>query len=239
MTEHSIEDSLPGGIPAIKLRKKLTKLWFQEAMDKTITIKSLSLSTATRFEHQVMGLLFNPTPEINKSKSGRIRKHKSKLFRIRKIFILTLLSTLGLNHNHISAESAFNFYINKRIVYLLGTLINIELARKAFYSKEKLQTPAVTSKRIQPPTWKKTRVEFPTNLLYHYTLGSTINITFTSASTSNMTSAFGRFPFQNFGISDLWEVTESEEEEEEKSEDQEFTYQNPIPENPEFEISND
>ncbi|KAG9292585.1 hypothetical protein G9A89_006956 [Geosiphon pyriformis] len=71
--------------------------------------------------------------------------------------------------------------------------------------KEKLQTPAVTPKRIQPPTWKKTRVESPTNLSYHYTSGK---------------------------------VTESEEEKEEETEDQKFTYQNPIAKNPEFETLN-
>ncbi|KAG9306269.1 hypothetical protein G9A89_016173 [Geosiphon pyriformis] len=35
--------------------------------------------------------------------------------------------------------------------------------------KEKLQTPAITPKQIQPHTWKKTRVELPTNTLYYYT----------------------------------------------------------------------
>ncbi|KAG9297198.1 hypothetical protein G9A89_019479 [Geosiphon pyriformis] len=155
--EYLIENSLSEGIPAIKLRKKLTKLWFRKATNKTITIESLSLLIATRFEHQVTDLLSNPTPEI------------------------------------VTLESAFNFYINKRIDYLLETLVNIELAREAFYSeliqntnlptnhnfasiimeinkeiehhtqqrysitymskgKGKLQTPAVTPKRIQPST---------------------------------------------------------------------------------------
>ncbi|KAG9290286.1 hypothetical protein G9A89_022262 [Geosiphon pyriformis] len=40
---------------------------------------------------------------------------------------------LGLNHNHIFAESAFNFYINEKISSLLGTSVNIESARKTFY----------------------------------------------------------------------------------------------------------
>ncbi|KAG9296902.1 hypothetical protein G9A89_006857 [Geosiphon pyriformis] len=225
--EHSIENSLPGRIPAIKLRKKLTKLQFWEATDKTIIIESLSiiqrtqpnplntnlqtqifrlLSIATRFEYQ--------NQHQHKFKSGRIRKHRR------------------LNHNHILVESAFNFYVNKRIVYLLGTPVNIKSAREAFYSeliqntnlpinhnfafiiteinkeiehhtqqrysityarkgKRKLQTPTVILKRIQPPTWKKTRVEFSTNPSYHYTSGSAINITSTSMATSNMTSAFG------------------------------------------------
>ncbi|KAG9299025.1 hypothetical protein G9A89_020338 [Geosiphon pyriformis] len=46
--EHSIEDSLPERIPAIKLRKKLTKLQFREAMDKTIIIESLSIIQRTQ-----------------------------------------------------------------------------------------------------------------------------------------------------------------------------------------------
>ncbi|KAG9286645.1 hypothetical protein G9A89_012195 [Geosiphon pyriformis] len=72
-------------------------------------------------------------------------------------------------------------------------------------------------------------------------------------STLHMTSTFGQFPFQskqkkedflgpyNFGTTSLWEVMESEEKQEEKeeeSEDQEFTYQNPIPENLNIETPN-
>ncbi|KAG9304157.1 hypothetical protein G9A89_019719 [Geosiphon pyriformis] len=45
-------------------------------------------------------------------------------------------------------------------------------------------------------------------------------------------------PPPDFGISDPWKVTESEKEEEEEAEDQEFTYQNLITENPEFETLN-
>ncbi|KAG9297005.1 hypothetical protein G9A89_008591 [Geosiphon pyriformis] len=61
--------------------------------------------------------------------------------------------------------------------------------------KGKLQTPAVTPKKIQPPTWKKTRVESPINPSYYYTPKSAINIT--DASTSNTTSTFGQFLFQS------------------------------------------
>ncbi|KAG9288418.1 hypothetical protein G9A89_015624 [Geosiphon pyriformis] len=111
--------------------------------------------------------------------------------------------------------------------------------------KGKLQTLAVIPKQIQPSTWKKTRVELPVNLLYHYTPGSTINITSTSTSTSTMTSTFEQFPFQNKQRKeDLlrpYKITELEgeqEKEEEESEDQEFTYQNSIPENPEIETPN-
>ncbi|KAG9306640.1 hypothetical protein G9A89_004187 [Geosiphon pyriformis] len=66
-------------------------------------------------------------------------------------------------------------------------------------------------------------------------------------STSNVTLAFGHFPFQSKqkkrSTRTIWqEITESEREqeveEEEKSEDQEFTYQNPILENLEIETQN-
>ncbi|KAG9286953.1 hypothetical protein G9A89_001191 [Geosiphon pyriformis] len=106
--------------------------------------------------------------------------------------------------------------INKKIEHHTQQKYAITYMSK---DKEKLQTPAVTPKRIQPPTWKKTRVESSTNPLYHYTLGSTINITST-------------------GLLGSYEIMESKEKEEEEAEDQKFTYQNPITENPEFETPN-
>ncbi|KAG9307034.1 hypothetical protein G9A89_003085 [Geosiphon pyriformis] len=102
--------------------------------------------------------------------------------------------------------------------------------------KGRLQTPAVMLKGIQLSIWKKQRIEAPTAPSYYYTSGSAINITSVSASISNTISTFGQFPFQNFGTTTPWEL--SEEKEEEKLEDQEFTYQNPITENPEFETLN-
>ncbi|KAG9304214.1 hypothetical protein G9A89_019776 [Geosiphon pyriformis] len=185
------------------------------------------------------------------SKSGRIRKHRSKPFRIHKSLFQHYYQHLRLNHNYISAKSAFNFYVNEKISFLLGTPVNTESARETFYreliqntnlptnhnfasiiteinkeiehhiqqrypityaskDKEKLQTLMVTPKKIQPPTWKKTRVESPIVPSYHYTLESAINITLASASTLNAISTFRQFPFQK------------------------FTYQNPILENLEF-----
>ncbi|KAG9287825.1 hypothetical protein G9A89_017420 [Geosiphon pyriformis] len=63
--------------------------------------------------------------------------------------------------------------------------------------KEKLQTLAVTPRKIQPPAWKKNRVESPSNPSYHYTLGSIINISSTDMFPSTATSAFRQFPFQS------------------------------------------
>ncbi|KAG9301846.1 hypothetical protein G9A89_004525 [Geosiphon pyriformis] len=45
---HLIEVSLPEETPVIMLRKKLMKLWFQEATDKTITTESLSIIQRTQ-----------------------------------------------------------------------------------------------------------------------------------------------------------------------------------------------
>ncbi|KAG9286157.1 hypothetical protein G9A89_010171 [Geosiphon pyriformis] len=61
--------------------------------------------------------------------------------------------------------------------------------------KGRIQTPAATPKEIQLPSWKKHKVESPTALSYYYTPGSTINISLADASTSNVTSTFGRFQF--------------------------------------------
>ncbi|KAG9298328.1 hypothetical protein G9A89_002816 [Geosiphon pyriformis] len=54
-------------------------------------------------------------------------------------------------------------------------------------NKRRLQTLAVTPKRIQLPTWKKTRIELPTNPSYHYIPESAINIT----SSGTFTLTFG------------------------------------------------
>ncbi|KAG9290496.1 hypothetical protein G9A89_002471 [Geosiphon pyriformis] len=227
-------------------------------------------------EHQVTGLLFNSTrtstnkhhPKVTESENIRANH-----LGFTKFLFQHYCQYLGLNHNHISAKSVFNFYVNEKISSLLRTPVNTESARETFYKKliqntnlptnhnfasiiteinkeiehytqqrypityaskgkGKLQTPAVTSRKIQPSTWKKNRIEFPSNPSYHYTSGSAINISSTDTFPSTVTSAFGQFSFQNFGISDLWEAAESEKEEEE-FEDQEFTYQHPITENPE------
>ncbi|KAG9289968.1 hypothetical protein G9A89_010274 [Geosiphon pyriformis] len=273
MTEHSIEDSLPRGILATKLRKKLTKLQFWEAMDKTIIIESLHKSSDYyQLQLDLSTKLWNQHQQLH-PKVAESENIGANHLGFAKSLFQYYCQHLGLNHNHISAESAFNFYVNERITYLLGTSVNTELAKETFYSKliqntslptnynfasiiteinkeiehhiqqrysityaskgkRKLQTPAITPKRIQPSTWKKTKIESPTAPSYYYTPGSAINITLASVSTSNMISTFRQFSFQNFGTTTLWEL--SEEEKEEKSEDQEFTYQNPILENPEF-----
>ncbi|KAG9296153.1 hypothetical protein G9A89_014745 [Geosiphon pyriformis] len=139
---------------------------------------------------------------------------------------------LGLNHNHISAESAFNFYVNKKISSLLGTPVNTESARETFY-KELIQNTNLPTnhnfasiiteinKKIKHHTQQKypityaskgkgklqtpvkTRVELPTVPSYHYILRSAINITLSSAPTSNAILTFRQFLFQTNILKDL------------------------------------
>ncbi|KAG9286377.1 hypothetical protein G9A89_014543 [Geosiphon pyriformis] len=94
-------------------------------------------------------------------------------------------------------------------------------------SKRRLQTLAVTSKEIQLLMWKKTKIELPTNLLYYYTPGSTINITST-----DLLEPYGVY-FEEFksqlpmpsGLQSLSPQPDFGT--------MKFTYQNPIPKNPE------
>ncbi|KAG9285972.1 hypothetical protein G9A89_022648 [Geosiphon pyriformis] len=256
-------------------REKLTELQFWEATDKTI-IESLSIIQRTQpetFRYKTFRLitLMQITFSTKLQVLAESENIEANHLRFAKFLFQHYCQHLGLIHNYISAKSAFNFYVNERIVYLLETSMNIESVRETFYNeliqntslstnynfasiiteinkeiehhtqqrypitytskdKGKLQTPAVTSQKIQPLTWKKTRVKFLNNPSYHYILRSAINILSTDASTSNVTSAFGRFLFQN----------------KQKKEDLlgpygkivKFTYQNPILKNPEIKTPN-
>ncbi|KAG9299280.1 hypothetical protein G9A89_013928 [Geosiphon pyriformis] len=205
-----------------------------EATNKTITIESLFIIQRTQpnpldtdfsdtnLQITIDCIILQRTSTNTNLKVAESENIGANHLKFTKFLFQYYCQHLGLNHNHILAKLAFNFYINKRIAYLLGTPVNIESAREAFYSeliqntnlptnhnfqrysityvskgKGKLQTPAVIPKRIQSPTWKKTRVESPTNPSYHYTPESVINITSTGAATLNITSAFEQFLFQS------------------------------------------
>ncbi|KAG9301966.1 hypothetical protein G9A89_021010 [Geosiphon pyriformis] len=174
---------------------------------------------------------------------------------VRETFYHELIQNTSLSTNYNFASIITK--INKEIKHHTQQRYPITYASKG---KEKLQTPVVIPKQIQPPTWKKTRVKSPTNPSYHYTLRNTINITSTGASTSHVTLIFGQFSFQSKQRKEdllrsygayfekfksqspiSWKVIELEEEQEEEkeeSEDQKFTYQNPIPENLNIETLN-
>ncbi|KAG9296451.1 hypothetical protein G9A89_015043 [Geosiphon pyriformis] len=265
------------------LKKKLMKLWFWEATDKTITTESLSIIQRT----QPINLQINTSSDFHPRQQTSTNSNHSKVAESENIGANHLgfakfFQQLGLNNNYFPAKSAFNFYVNDKITDCLGGTVNIETTRKNFYTelfqhtsfprnysftpiikeinqtierytqqqfpityvdkgKRKLQTLAVTLRQILPPTWKKTRVESPTNPLYHYTLGSTINISSTGTS-QNYWELMAitlkdlnrdRQCHQDFDTHHLSQISEPQEKEKE-FEDQEFTYQNPIPENPDF-----
>ncbi|KAG9302894.1 hypothetical protein G9A89_022310 [Geosiphon pyriformis] len=149
----------------------------------------------------------------------------------RETFYRELIQNINLPTNHNFASIITE--INKEIEHHIQQRYPITYASKG---KGKLQTPAVTPQKIQPSAWKKNRVESPSNPSYYYTPESTINISSTDDHMANTLRDLIRLqsppPPPDFGISDLWKAAESEKEEK-KSEDQEFTYQNPITENPE------
>ncbi|KAG9297755.1 hypothetical protein G9A89_011270 [Geosiphon pyriformis] len=210
-------------------------------------------------KHQVTGLLFNSTTEIitciilqrtstdnTKPKVAESENIEANHLGFAKslfqyYFNEKIFSLLGTSVNTESARETFykeliqntnlptnhNFAsiiteINKEIEHHTQQRYPITYASKG---KGKLQTP--------PPAWKKNRVESPSNSSYHYTPGSTINISLTDTR-QRKTELLGPY---NFGISDLWEAAESKKEEK-KSEDQEFTYLHPIPKNLEVETPN-
>ncbi|KAG9307616.1 hypothetical protein G9A89_023181 [Geosiphon pyriformis] len=197
------------------LRKKLTKLQFQKAMDKTITTEFLSIIQRTQpkpSDKHIFRFLL-----LTNSFGHQITAPTNKS---------TVAESERLNHNQISAESAFNFYVNKKIAYLLGTPVNTELARETFYHKLIQNTSLPTNynfasiitkinkeiehytqqrypityaskgkRKLQTPA--KHKIESPTNSSYHYTPGSAINIVSAGMFTSNATLTFGQFPFQS------------------------------------------
>ncbi|KAG9299351.1 hypothetical protein G9A89_013999 [Geosiphon pyriformis] len=87
------------------------------------------------FEHQVMG-----TPVNTES--------------ARETFYRELIQNTNLPTNHNFASIITE--INKEIEHHTQQRYPITYVSK---SKGKLQTPAVTPRKIQPPTWKKNRIE--------------------------------------------------------------------------------
>ncbi|KAG9304925.1 hypothetical protein G9A89_003093 [Geosiphon pyriformis] len=197
------EKLLPLPLNLCPLYKELHNKTFRST--KTFRYHTFStLSTKVAFEHQ------RTSTDNTKPKVAESEIIGANHLEFTKSLFQHYCQYLRLNHNHISTESAFNFYINEKISSLLGTL---------------------------PLAWKKNRAESPSNLSYHYTPESAINISSTNMFPSTDHMANTLRDLIHFGISDLWEAVESEKEEE-KSEDQEFTYQHPITENLEVETPN-
>ncbi|KAG9293648.1 hypothetical protein G9A89_018985 [Geosiphon pyriformis] len=91
------------------------------------------------FEHQVTSIILQRTSTDNtKPKVAESENIGANHLGFAKSLFQHYCQHLELNHNHIFAESAFNFYVNKKISSLLGTPVNTESARETFY-KELIQ----------------------------------------------------------------------------------------------------
>ncbi|KAG9303524.1 hypothetical protein G9A89_018420 [Geosiphon pyriformis] len=100
-------------------------------MDKT-TIESLyntfrTSSMEIAFEHQKTST-DNTKPKVAESENIGA----NHLGFVKSLF-QHYCQHLELNHNHISAKSVFNFYVNEKISFLLRTPVNTESARETFY----------------------------------------------------------------------------------------------------------
>ncbi|KAG9295307.1 hypothetical protein G9A89_021238 [Geosiphon pyriformis] len=198
------------------------------------------------FEHQVTGCIILWKTSINNTKPKVAESENIEA------------NHLGFakSFNHYPAESAFNFYVNHKITKCLGGTVNIKAARENFYTELFQHTNLPRNYSFAPIIRKINqtieKVELPTALSYHYTSGSAINILSVDVSTSNkedLLRPYGAYfegfksqlptpsriqlllPQPDFETTTPWEL--SKEEEEEELEDQEFTYQNLITENPE------
>ncbi|KAG9291010.1 hypothetical protein G9A89_012882 [Geosiphon pyriformis] len=179
---------------ATMLRKKLGK-----PLEDTTTINLIeSLFIIQRTPQQKSSDQPKPSDTIP---SNQHRQHQTKTFNFyinEKIF-----SLLGTLVNIESARETFykeliqntNLPTNHNFAFII-TKINKEIEH---HTQQRYPTTytTVTPKKIQPPAWKKNRVESLSNPFYHYTPGSTINISSTDAFSSTATSAFGQFLFQS------------------------------------------
>ncbi|KAG9303563.1 hypothetical protein G9A89_018459 [Geosiphon pyriformis] len=148
---------------------------------------------------------------------------------------------LGLNSNHYPAKSVFNFYVNNRITECLGGTVNIEAARKNFYTElfqytnlPKNYSFAPIIREINQTIERYTQQQFP--IIYADKSKGRIQTPAATPKEIQLPRIRSPPPQLDFGITTPWEL--SEEKKEEKSEDQEFTYQNPITENSEVETLN-
>ncbi|KAG9290971.1 hypothetical protein G9A89_011121 [Geosiphon pyriformis] len=112
---HLIEISLPEETPIPSSTASSTKLWVYYLL-------------------QQPNNYLEPAP-TNKSTVAESESIEANHLEFVKSLFQHYCQHLGLNHNQISAESAFNFYINERIAYLLKTLVNTESVRETFYHK--------------------------------------------------------------------------------------------------------
>ncbi|KAG9285171.1 hypothetical protein G9A89_004386 [Geosiphon pyriformis] len=88
------------------------------------------------FEHQVTGIILQRTSTDNtKPKVAESEIIGTNHLGFAKALFQQYSQQLGLTNNYYPAESAFNFYVNERITDFLGRPVDIESARKNFYSE--------------------------------------------------------------------------------------------------------
>ncbi|KAG9294911.1 hypothetical protein G9A89_003251 [Geosiphon pyriformis] len=144
----------------------------------------------------------------------------------RETFYKELIQNTNLPTNHNFASIITE--INKEIEHHTQQKYPITYASKG---KRKLQTPAVKPRKIQPPTWKKNRVESLNNPSYHYTPGSAINISSTDVQRkTELLGPYGEY-FEGFNSSGI-------RKRERRIRESRIHYQHPITENPEVETLN-
>ncbi|KAG9298608.1 hypothetical protein G9A89_000827 [Geosiphon pyriformis] len=235
-----MKDIVPEESLTIKLSKQSTKLWFQETTDKLLPLNLLAESEIIGANHlgfakslfqkysQQLGLNNNHYPAelaFNYYVNDKITDCLGGTVNIKSVrenFYTELFQHTSLPRNH-----SFTPIIRE-----------INQTIKRYMQQQFLITYADKGKRrlkIQPPTWKKTKVESPAQPLYHYTPKSAINFLSIDAVNKVKQNYWELLP--DFRTASPWEVTESEEkqkgQEKKESEDQKFTYQNLILENPE------
>ncbi|KAG9301066.1 hypothetical protein G9A89_015802 [Geosiphon pyriformis] len=169
--------------------KKIDKL-IKQLLNLCPLYKELIWKT---FRYQLLKDIINNRTSTNKHhpKISSLLGTPVNIEPARETFYKELIQNTNLPTNHNFASIITE--INKEIEHHIQQRYPITYTSKG---KRKLQIPAVTSRKIQLRTWKKTRVESPTNLSYYYTPRSVINILSTDMKTE-LLGPYGKY-FERF-----------------------------------------
>ncbi|KAG9306623.1 hypothetical protein G9A89_004820 [Geosiphon pyriformis] len=208
-----MEDIVPGESSTIKLSKQLMKLQFQETTDKLLSLSPIALSTKLQICYSLT------IPKESSCQQYHPNVAESKIIGVNYLgFAKSLFQQysqqLGLNSNYYLTESAFNYYINNKITDCLRGTVNIDF------------TPIITE--INQTIERYMQQQFP--------------ITYADKGKRKIqtpTATLKGIQVESLTAPSYHYIPEKlSEEEEEGSEDQGFTYQNPISENSEFRTLN-
>ncbi|KAG9303677.1 hypothetical protein G9A89_018574 [Geosiphon pyriformis] len=148
---------------------------------KTLYEWKLELTTANLTKEAIQKQLYNKFKTTAGSTNSRYRLRAAlrlyDLFHIcENVLQNPIFQPLKIQYIRKLTELKFQQFSNQISLIILDYYL--EITNSTWTSMElnleeeviRLQT-AVTPKQIQPPTWKKTRVELPANPSYHYTPG--------------------------------------------------------------------